>query len=122
MCSNKRRTVDIWFAQVLVCATSDVLQVSLDKGVFKYVLMRLWDKNSDRSKLLVWGDTRAAYHMHVFQDAKSKVGQRGRPQHTQHSTTQPLQYTIAATQKRKHGHAGIHTHMHTHKTSNMHLH
>ncbi|GAX75261.1 hypothetical protein CEUSTIGMA_g2706.t1 [Chlamydomonas eustigma] len=44
-------------------------QVSLDVGVFKYVLMRLSDAQG-RSKLLVWGDTRAGYHMDVFKTAK----------------------------------------------------
>ena len=32
--------------------------MSLDEGIFKYVLMRLSD-GEGRSKLLVWGDTRA---------------------------------------------------------------
>ena len=35
------------------------LQVSLDEGVFKYVLMRLSDPETGRNKLLVWGEKRA---------------------------------------------------------------
>jgi hypothetical protein len=46
-------------------------QVSLDTGTFKYVLMRLRTPDGSRSKLLVWGDTRAAYHNHVLLAAKS---------------------------------------------------
>ncbi|KXZ47337.1 hypothetical protein GPECTOR_36g61 [Gonium pectorale] len=44
-------------------------------GTFKYVLMRLWDPSAEngggRSKLLVWGDTRAPYHNDVLQKAKA---------------------------------------------------
>eukprot|EP00798_Chlamydomonas_sp_ICE-L_P018942 gene18942-25510_t len=41
-------------------------QVQIDQGVFKYVLLRLSDPSSGRSKLLVWGDARASYHNDVF--------------------------------------------------------
>ncbi|GLI61824.1 hypothetical protein VaNZ11_004336, partial [Volvox africanus] len=43
-------------------------------GTFKYVLARLWDSGAEgegRSKLLVWGDTRASYHNDVLQKAKA---------------------------------------------------
>ncbi|EFJ50132.1 hypothetical protein VOLCADRAFT_37182, partial [Volvox carteri f. nagariensis] len=43
-------------------------------GTFKYVLARLWDPKAEgdgRSKLLVWGDVRAAYHNDVLQKAKA---------------------------------------------------
>ena len=40
------------------CVGDEVPAVSLDEGIFKYVLMRLSD-GEGRSKLLVWGDTRA---------------------------------------------------------------
>ncbi|KAG1662836.1 hypothetical protein FOA52_010627 [Chlamydomonas sp. UWO 241] len=46
-------------------------QVNIDAGTFKYVLMRLRTPDGSRSKLLVWGDTHAAFHNHVFQAAKS---------------------------------------------------
>ncbi len=42
-------------------------QVRIDTGVFKYVLMRLSDPSSNRSRLLVWGDQRAGYHNDVLQ-------------------------------------------------------
>lgn len=43
-------------------------------GVFKYVLLRLHDGGQQaRSKLLVWGDKRAPYHMDIFSQVKAMV-------------------------------------------------
>jgi phosphohistidine phosphatase len=49
------------------------LQVQVDPGVAKYVLMRLRDQRCGRSKLLVWAATAAAYHNHIYQHAKGEV-------------------------------------------------
>lgn len=40
--------------------------LSLDEGTFKYVLMRVTDPLTGGSKLCVWGDVRAEYHMDVL--------------------------------------------------------
>lgn len=56
-----------------------------NSGTFKYTLMRLWDPAAEgeadggmsKSKLLVWGDTRASYHMDVLQKAKALAVQYG---------------------------------------------
>ncbi|KAL6757339.1 hypothetical protein V8C86DRAFT_2626918 [Haematococcus lacustris] len=58
----------------------EVPQVAIDVGTFKYVLMRLSqavEGEEARSKLLVWGDCRAAYHMNVFQSAKAVARRLG---------------------------------------------
>jgi phosphohistidine phosphatase len=47
--------------------------VEIDQGVFKYVLLRLTDASSGRSKLLVRGSTGAAYHNHILQHAKAAL-------------------------------------------------
>ena len=47
---------------------TEIPQVSLDVGVFKYVLMRMSD-GLGRSRLMVWGDIQASYHMQVYQKA-----------------------------------------------------
>ena len=52
---------------------SSCVQVQLDSGVFKYVLMRLRDQRCGRSKLMVWGATAAGYHNHIYQYAKGVV-------------------------------------------------
>ena len=48
------------------------LQVALDVGVFKYVLMRLTEPESGRSKLMVWGDNRAGRFGES--DEKGRIG------------------------------------------------
>jgi phosphohistidine phosphatase len=50
-----------------------VPQVELDEGVFKYVLLRLTDSSSGKSKLLVRGAAAAAYHNHILQHTKAQV-------------------------------------------------
>jgi hypothetical protein len=45
-----------------------VKTVSLDSGVFKYVLARVHGRGG--SKLVVWGDTRAEYHNNIFQKVR----------------------------------------------------
>lgn len=51
-----------------------VPDVSIDCGTFKYVLLRLSSTDGARSKLIVRGDGRAAYHNHVFAAARAEVG------------------------------------------------
>jgi len=46
-------------------------------GVFKYVLLRLHEPDSGRSKLLVWGDKRATYHMDIYSRVKALVRLNG---------------------------------------------
>ena len=46
-----------------------VKTVSLDSGVFKYVLARVRGRDGT-SKLVVWGDSRAGYHNNVFQQVR----------------------------------------------------
>ncbi|WIA32279.1 hypothetical protein OEZ86_003125 [Tetradesmus obliquus] len=50
-----------------------VPQVEVDEGVFKYVLLRLTDSSSGRSKLLVRGAAAAAYHNHILQHTKGQL-------------------------------------------------
>lgn len=45
----------------------------IDEGTFKYVLLRVSAPGGSPSKLLVRGDTRAAYHNHVFTACKAEV-------------------------------------------------
>lgn len=52
-----------------------VPQVDLDVGTFKYVLLRLVDTETGRSKLLVRGAAAAAYHNHILQHTKAQVQQ-----------------------------------------------
>lgn len=52
-----------------------VPQVIIDQGVFKYILLRLTDQQSGRSKLLVRGAAAAAYHNHILQHTKTQVQQ-----------------------------------------------
>ena len=47
--------------------------VALDQGTFKYVLLRVSGPGGTPSKLLVRGDTRAAYHNHIFTACKAEV-------------------------------------------------
>lgn len=49
-------------------------QVAIDAdGTFKYVLLRLSDKVSGRSTLLVRGTVAAGYHNHILQHTKAEV-------------------------------------------------
>jgi phosphohistidine phosphatase len=52
---------------------NQVPQVEIDEGVFKYVLLRLTDSSSGRSKLLVRGAAAAAYHNHILQHTKGQL-------------------------------------------------
>ncbi|KAF5828599.1 hypothetical protein DUNSADRAFT_17335 [Dunaliella salina] len=58
-------------------AGDDIPQVAIDEGVFKYVLLRLREPDDQgRSKLLVWGDRRAPYHMDIFSQVKALAARR----------------------------------------------
>jgi NADH pyrophosphatase NudC (nudix superfamily) len=57
-------------------ASNDIPQVSLDVGTFKYVLMRMSD-GFGRTRLMVWGDGRASYHMHVLSVASAMAKKAG---------------------------------------------
>ncbi len=45
------------------------VQVTIDEGRFKYILLRLSDAEG-RSKLLVRGDSSKEYHNHILQATK----------------------------------------------------
>ncbi len=51
--------------------------VSFDIGVFKYVLLRLTQETTGRSRLLVWGHTAAAYHNDILQRCKARANKLG---------------------------------------------
>lgn len=57
---------------------SKIKDVSIDTGVFKYVLLRVVDPNANlnaavSSKLIVRGDGRAAYHNNIYLAAKNEI-------------------------------------------------
>lgn len=56
-------------------AGDQIAQVDIDEGSFKYVLLRLRDTQTGRSKLLVRGAAAAAYHNHILQHTKAQVHQ-----------------------------------------------
>lgn len=56
-----------------LAALAAVPDVGIDEGTFKYVLLRLSTADGLHSKLLVRGDSRAAYHNHVLQAAAAEV-------------------------------------------------
>ena len=81
-----------WMAasQQVPWAGSDFPQVLIDEGVQKYVLMRLTAEGdgtgagssgggagAPASKLLVWGSCGAAYHNHIYQQAKAQALKKG---------------------------------------------
>ncbi|XP_003745239.1 14 kDa phosphohistidine phosphatase [Galendromus occidentalis] len=47
--------------------------VKIDDGRFKYVLIRVHDKNSDDSKLIVRGSAKCSYHMDIYELAQKEI-------------------------------------------------
>jgi hypothetical protein len=54
-----------------------IAEVTIDVGVFKYVLIRVWDPAASASKLIVRGDVRADYHNHILQRTKAGLSSWG---------------------------------------------
>lgn len=50
-----------------------VIDIAIDSGTFKYVLLRIYDERTNRSKLIVRGDSRAPYHNDIYQFAKRSL-------------------------------------------------
>jgi len=52
--------------------------VKIDDGRFKYVLIRVHDKNTDSSKLIVRGVATCSYHMDIYELAQNEIEQGDR--------------------------------------------